>query len=100
MPPELTFQSNPDMRPGTGPASLDLAGAKRPRCALRVPPARTPGVYLVNCPCGAHAAFTVSGTPDDPATGWLACWQDEQPGPRPSSGPPPGATLFSARRSR
>lgn len=100
MPPELTFHADVGLRPGTGPDTLDLAGPKRPRCALRIPQRSTPGVYLVHCSCGAEAAFTVSGNPDDPQTGWLACWKTEAATAAPQPGPAPGATLFSPRRSR
>jgi hypothetical protein len=102
MPPELTFQA---MQGVKGDAvvtdkTLDLAHAKLPRCAVRIPRAASPGIYSATCPCGSHFAVTVGGDDGDVELIYVACWERPMAAaaPRPSAGPPPGATLFSPRR--
>lgn len=96
MPPVLTFEAI-DVRAAATPAhsaTLDLAGERRPRCVVPLPPASGPGLYHGLCGCGASFVCAVLGA-DDPEVAYVACWGRDQ---TPAAGPTPGATLFSPRR--
>jgi hypothetical protein len=76
VPPTLTFQpiqAQAADRPG--PAELDLAGDRRPRCAISLPQASEPGLWRGECGCGASFAVGVAGTATDPKRLLLPCWE-------------------------
>jgi hypothetical protein len=102
MPPELTFQAMQGVKgDAVADKTLDLAHPKLPRCTVRIPRASCPGIVTATCPCGSHFAVTMGGDDADVELVYVACWERPAapaPPPRPSAGPPPGATLFSPRR--
>lgn len=47
-------------------------------CVVELPyPAPECGAFIVQCDCGAKAAVTAAGRPDDPRTFQLACYAKE-----------------------